>query len=305
MKRALILVWCLGCMVWGCTAFAAPLQVAVSIIPQLYIVDKIGKDFVNVTVLLPPGASPVTYEPRPAQMTILSKSRLFFAQGVPFESAWLPRFQAANPNCTVVNVGEGIQKRPMAAHHHHHEDGEEGHHENDEHAQEDHQEGSANGVVLDPHIWLSPELMKTQAATITKALQQADSEHKDDYAANLAAFEDEITDLQTQIHAILPDHGAFMVFHPSWGYFAHEFGLEQIPIEDEGKEPSPKELAKLIHLGQEEHVSVIFVQPQFSKKSAQLIANQIPANVAVIDPLAPNWAQNMMNVAQQIAQAVK
>nr|WP_051261117.1 zinc ABC transporter substrate-binding protein [Desulfovibrio inopinatus] len=282
-------------------ASGAPLDVMVSILPQEYVVKKIGKALVTVHVLLPPGASPATYEPKPAQMAALSASRIFVAQGVPFESAWLPRLEASNPNLIVVHADAGIKKMPMTRHDHHDEMGE-GHQDDGEHEVHHHAE-SADGMVLDPHIWLSPELMRTQAATIAQALQTADPAHKDEYAANLAAFDKEITALQKKLHTILPKNGLFMVFHPSWGYFAREFGLQQIPIENEGKEPSPKALALLIKRAREKNVHVVFVQPQFSRKSAELIASQIPARVIVIDPLAADWEKNLQFVAQEFAQA--
>jgi zinc transport system substrate-binding protein len=268
------------------------IPVFVSIVPQKFFVQQIGKDLVDVHVMVAPGASPATYEPRPRQMAAISKTRIYFAIGVPFESVWLPKIAAANPRMKVVHTDEGIEKIPMAAPH-----------------QKD--EGSAKGrraqASLDPHIWLSPPLVKRQARTIRNALQQLDPVHRAVYEANFESFAAAIDRLNEYIASVFAhSHGLrFMVFHPSWGYFARTYKLEQIPIEIEGKAPKPAQLEKLITRARRDEIKVIFVQPQFSKKSARLIAAEIGGRVVAANPLAPDWAENLRAVAGRIKAALR
>jgi zinc transport system substrate-binding protein len=252
-------------------------------------VQQIGRDLVDVQVMVAPGANPATYEPRPKQMAELSRAQIYFAIGVPFESVWLPKIAAANPRMRVVHTDAGITKIPMASPHH---DGREDRH--------------AHGG-LDPHIWLSPPLAQQQARTICTALQQIDPAHRAVYEENFKAFSAAIGQLNTELDAVFVDSQGlrFMVFHPAWGYFAQTYKLQQVPIEIEGKEPKPAELQSLIALARRDRIRVIFVQPQFSSKSARLIAAAIGGRVVVADPLAPDWTQNLRQVAVQIKAALK
>jgi len=260
-------------------------DVVVSILPQKTFVKKIAGDLVDVTVMVAPGASPAVYEPKPSQMKKITKAQIYFSIGVPFEKAWLSRFKAQNPNMLLYDTSKGIKKLPMQEHHHSH------HHH--------------SSSILDPHIWLSPTLVKIQAKNIADALKKIDPKHKTVYENNLNKFEQEINELNRRLSKILkPCQGkAMMVFHPSWGYFAKEYGLKQIPVEVEGKEPKSKELVKIIHEAKEEGVKTVFVQPQFSKRTAKVIATSIGAKIVEADPVAPNWAENLIQIAKNICKA--
>jgi len=260
-------------------------DVVVSILPQKTFVEKVAGDLVDVTVMVAPGASPAVYEPKPSQMKKITKAQIYFSIGVPFEKAWLPRFKAQNPSMLLFDTAKGIKKLSMQEHHHNH------HHH--------------SSSTLDPHIWLSPSLVKIQAKNIADALKKIDPNHKTVYENNLNKFEQEIDELNRRLFKILkPCQGkAMMVFHPSWGYFAKEYGLEQIPIEVEGKEPKSKELVKIIHEAKEEGVKTVFVQPQFSKRTAKVIADSIGAEIVEADPVAPNWAENLIQIAKNICKA--
>jgi zinc transport system substrate-binding protein len=273
---------------------ADPLPVFVSINPQKYFVQQIGKDLVSIQVLVPPGASPATYEPKPRQMADLSKTKTYFAIGVPFENAWLDKIAAANPDMTVVHTDDGIEKIPMASHRH---DAEGAHHE----------AGTHEHRVLDPHIWLSPPLVKIQAGTIMNTLQKLDPSHRAEYQNNYRQFVAQIDELHNELKMVFENEQGlqFMVFHPSWGYFAQAYGLRQMPVEIEGKDPKPAQLKALIEHAKEEGIKVIFVQPQFSTKSAQLVAREIGGQVAVANPLAGDWLANLRDVAQKFKAALK
>jgi zinc transport system substrate-binding protein len=272
------------------TAASEPLPVFVSIAPMKTFVQKIGGGRVDVSVLVEPGGNPHTYEPKPRQMAALSRTKVFFAIGVTFEQAWLERIAALNKAMRIVHTEEGIERHRMAGH---------------AHAKEipDHGGGSK-----DPHIWLSPPLVMLQARNIFQALTEMDPAGRSDYERNYKGFIKEIVDLDSELMAIF-EQGAggrtFMVFHPSWGYFAKAYGLEQVAVETEGKEPKPRELKDLVEFARKKDIRVIFAQPQFSRKGAEVIAREVGAQVAVADPLAEDWAQNLRVVAAAFKKALK
>jgi len=272
---------------------AEPVPVFVSIPPQSYFVQQIGKDLVDVHVLVEAGADPHTYEPKPQQMVALSKAMLYFAIGIEFETAKLAKITAVNPRMHVVRTDHGVMKLPMDAH---------GHHNMKDKREEDHHQGS-----LDPHIWLSPPLVMLQARSILTALQAVDPAHRSTYEANYRAFILDVVDLDAQLRAIFDGlkGSPFMVFHPSWGTFAHTYGLNQVPIEIEGKSPKPAQLKELIERARSNRIKIIFVQPQFSSKSAEQISKAIGGRVAVVDPLAQDWANNLRRVAEEFKNAFK
>jgi zinc transport system substrate-binding protein len=215
--------------------------------------------------------------------------------GVPFEAAWLPRIQAANPGMRVVDTAAGIVKRPMAAHAH----------EGD--ADHDHHHDAGHQGVLDPHVWLSPPLVKVQARAIRDALVALDPIHQADYDAGLARFVQQIDGLDRELRETFAGREGmgFMVFHPAWGYFAEAYDLVQIPIEIEGKDPKPAQLQQLIETARSRDIRVIFVQPQFSGQSAAAVAAAIGGVVLPADPLAPDWVDNLRRQAAQIREALR
>lgn len=285
---------------WHSAGMADRVPVFVSIAPQSYFVQQIGKDRVDVHVMVAPGASPHTYEPKPGQMATLSQARLYFAIGIGFEDVWLKRIAAANPQMQVVHTDHGIQKLPMADHHHH-DDASHGRHSGHGHAHQ-HTHGP-----LDPHIWLSPPLVKVQARTILSALKAVDPAHADVYEANYRGFLAALDALDADLKAAFADKQGmrFMVFHPSWGYFADTYGLQQVPIEIQGKDPKPAQLQGLIEHAREEGIRVIFVQPQFSARSAEVVAREIGGQVAFADPLADDWELNLRAVADKFQTALQ
>ncbi len=273
-----------GCSSATETSSEGKLVIMVSVVPQVYFVERVGGEHVSAQAMVLPGSNPATYEPKPEQLKDLSRADAYMSIGVPFEEAWLERISAANPDLEMVDTAEGIERRSIAGH---------------EHEGEEHGETESP----DPHIWLSPRLVKVQARKIADALIELDPEHRDDYEKNLAAFISDINELDRYIAQRLDDlpRRRFMVFHPSWGYFANDYGLEMIPIEIEGQEPSPQELARLIDRAQDEDIRVIFAQPEFSTRQAETIADEIGGEVRLIDPLAAGWLENMYDVADTFA----
>ena len=163
-----------------------------------------------------------------------------------------------------------------------------------------------HGHEADPHVWTSPPLVAEIAAHIRDQLAQRDEDLAADYDRNYLAFRTELENLDRQIRALLLplEKRSFMVFHPSWGYFAETYDLVQIAIEDEGKTPGARSLAGLIEQARKTGTTAIFVQPQTDRRMAQQIAREIDAEVIVIDPLASDYTSNLLFVAQQIAKAL-
>jgi zinc transport system substrate-binding protein len=269
------------------------LAVTVSVVPQQYLVERIGGQHVTVAVMVGPGDNPATYEPKPEQLKVLSRSVAYFAVGVPFEGVWLDKIAGANPDMQIVNTVEGIERRSMDTYHHHEEKEDIAH------------ETEAAGAP-DPHVWVSPKLVKIQAHTIYEALAALDPANAETYEANLVAFVADINALIADIRESLTSvvDGKFMVFHPSWGYFADDFGLEQIAIEIGGQEPSAQEMVGLIEAARAGGIRVIFAQPEFSTVDAETIAEEIGGEVLLISPLAYDWLKNLRTVASTLAEVL-
>ena len=156
----------------------------------------------------------------------------------------------------------------------------------------------------DPHTWLSPKNVRIMAKNIYETLRSVDPDNAEDYRRNYERFLDEIDATDMRIRSILsplPSGSKFMVFHPSWGYFAKEYDLVQLTIEVEGKAPKPKVLQRVIDTAREAKIRAIFTQPEFSDKSARAIASELNIQVINATPLAPDWADNLIKTAETIA----
>jgi zinc transport system substrate-binding protein len=208
-----------------------PIKVFVSILPQKYFVEQIAGDLVDVNVMVEPGANPATYEPKPMQIKAISEANIYFSIGVPFEKRWPPKISSTNPRMKIVPTDIWVQKLPISVHHHNEEDGSE-------------IEAQHKHVNLDPHIWLSPPHVMIQARQIIVTLQKFDPEHRSEYEKNYKRFVLVTLELDETIRAMFRDKQGlqFIVFRPSLGYFASTYGLKQLPIEIEGKEPRPAQL---------------------------------------------------------------
>lgn len=269
------------------------LDITVSILPQQYFVEKIGGKEVNVNVMVQPGDNLHIYEPKPQQLTALSESEAYVTIGVPFEKAWMAKIKSANPQIQVIDSAKGIERMDMIEHEDHHAD----HDSHEKHAEE----------TEDPHIWLSPQLVKVQAENIYQGLVQLDPANEATYQANLSEFLAEIDQLDQQIKQNLTGitNRQFIVFHPAWGYFARDYNLTQIPVEVGGQEPSAVELGELIKEAKKENIKVIFAQYQLNTKTVQTIAQEINGEMVIIDPLSPEWSENLLNVSQVFANTLK
>jgi zinc transport system substrate-binding protein len=239
--------------------------------------------------MVQPDQSPHTYEPTPRQVAELAQADLYLSVGVSFEDVWMPRIRAANPRLRVLDLREGLPLLALADHHHDERDHghDHGHH----------------GDAPDPHVWTSPPIVKAMSVRIRDALTELDPDGRETYTANQAALAADLDALDAELQALLKDLTSrrFMVHHPAWGYFAHTYDLTQVAIEREGKEPGARALTALIEQAKREGVRLILVQPQMNPKSAEQVARAIGGEVAVVDPLAPDYAETLRRLARLIS----
>jgi len=257
----------------------------VSILPQQTFLKAIGGDKVNISLMVQPGNSPHTYEPKPSQMVAVAKADLYLAIDVEFEKVWLPKFSSLNPKMHIIGIADGIKKMHMQK------------------AEHEQQEAHHTHEGEDPHIWTVPMNVKIIAQNIYDALIKLDSTNAPYYKKNLDTFLISLEETDKRISKILSslkENRNFMVFHPSWGYFAKEYNLTQIAVEVEGKNPKPRELVQLIKKAKQQKVKAIFTQPEFSESSAKIIANELHIPVVKVSPMAPNWSENLINIAKTI-----
>lgn len=279
-------LFCLACGATEPPESPDRLIVATSIPPHAWLIERIGGDAVEVHTVLRPGESPTTHQPSDLQVSRVLSSAAFFSAGVPFESgAW---FDALDGLVEIVSLDDGVATRVMENHSHKHADPPET------------LEDAASGT--DPHAWLSPILLMMQARTVAATLARLDSDHAAEFNANLETLVTELVELDRSIQTTLAPHRgrAFVVFHPSWGYFADDFGLEQIAIEIEGKQPTDAEVTRIQRQMLDSGITVIYVQPQIAGQSAQALADAIDARVEILDPLASDIPANLRWVTDTI-----
>ncbi len=280
---------------------AGKVKAFVSILPAAYLVERVGGPNVEVSVLVGPGQDPHTFEPTPKLMAKLADAKVLFKMGFPFEETLIKKVGSTFKNVEVVDLQKGIKLRAMTEEESEAEEAEHGHGEAEEHGH-DHEAGE-----MDQHTWLDPQLAKVQAKTIADTLIRIDPSHKDQYEKNLKGFQADLDAIHEQLKkALAPVKGkSFFVFHPAYGYFGDAYGLKQVPVQIGGKEPTARQLARLIELAKEDGVRVIFVQPQFSKKTAETLAKSIGGAVVPLDDLARDYLKNLQEIAAKLDSALQ
>ncbi len=296
------LVLMLGCGRSPRPASDGPIQVLVSILPQKQFVEAVGGQAVSVHVLIPPGASPATYDPKPNDLIRVEEAEAWFRIGhIGFEQSHLAKIESLNPDMKIVDTSQGIDLRFFAENEvHTHDQAAE-----DSVAQS--AEGHGGGGPLaskgvDPHVWMSPPAVKIQVAAIAAALAEMAPGHAERFRARAAAYTARLDALHEELKAMFAGLRSpiLLVFHPAWGYFADTYGLQQIAIEQAGKDPSPEQMQRIIGIARASDIRVIFVQQQFSRGIARSVAEQIGGVVVAIDPLAEDYLTNLKTVGQTI-----
>lgn len=289
MKKVIILIIVFTGWLTGCDRAPQKQQgqkpmITVSIQPQKYFVEQIAGDHFQVQLMIPPGASPVTYDPSPSQMKKLEQSQAYIRIGhIVFEKAWMEKIRSVNPGLKILDQSEGVDLIREPGH------------------------SSGSGQGVDPHIWTSPREVKTQVKNIRDFLIRLDSAHHQTYRENAREFLTRIDSLDARISERLSDLGQadFLIFHPALSYFARDYGLNQISLEHQGKEPTPARIREVIDRSEASRIEDVFIQKQFSTDEARALARELEAEVVRIDPLAYDWLQNMQIMSRAIADALK
>jgi zinc transport system substrate-binding protein len=251
--------------------------VVVSIVPQVYFVERIAGTLATVDVLAPPNHTAETHQVTPRQMDTLSKADIYFRIGMPFETSLVKRLETTRPDLKIVDTREGVTLLGAVCAHDHEDD--------------------------DPHIWLDPLRVKIQARTIAASLSELAPQHAPTFTKNLEAFEKDLDILHQRLGEILaPVKGkAIYVYHPAFAYLAETYGFEQRSIETEGKDPGSKRLYELIDEIKRTGVKVIFDQPQFAEGSVKVIAQEAQVQVVVLNDLMEDYIAGMETLAKAIA----
>lgn len=263
------------------------LGIVVTILPQAEFVEEIGGNNVGITVMVPEGHSPHTYEPSPGQMKELSKADMYVkvGSGLEFERVWMERFIDLNKSMAIVDCSQGIELEPM-------------------NTDVTNYSGSSESVEMDPHIWMSPRNAIVMVENIASRLMEVDHSNRDYYQGNLEEYTTALEAIDISIKDGLSDveNRIFMVYHPAFGYFAREYNLTMLTVEDEGKEPTPAGLAHLIEQAGKYDIRVIFASPQFNPDSAEVIADEIDGRVIFVDPLARDYCDNLSELRSYLIQ---
>ncbi len=285
----------LGCLNQAPTESEDKIIVYATILPQKEMIEAVGGDLVDVSIIVPPGSSPHTMDLTPSQLTGLAKANMYvmIGSGIEFEVNSMDKIVDLNRNMFVVDSSKGVKLIDMATHDHHHDD----HHHDDHHHDDHHHEGGK-----DPHIWLSPRNAKIMVQNTYEGLIEIDPENKEYYTENRDIYLKKLAEVDKYIYNELKDipNRSFMIFHPAFGYFAKDYDLNQIAVEMEGKEPTIKSLAKTIEEAKKENIKTVFISPGFSGQAAEIITKEIGGQTDILNPLAENYIENLKITANKI-----
>jgi zinc transport system substrate-binding protein len=259
--------------------------ISVSILPQKYFVERIAGDDFQINVITPPGASPETYEPTPRQVAMLMESALYFTNGFLMFEDNLIRNSGAQLSAKTIDLSEGLDL--IAG-------------DIVDHGDHVHLYG------VDPHYWLGPEEVKLQLQHILDALVALKPDRREVYTQNFNEFIADIDKLDAHIRQITENRNTdiFLIYHPAFEYFARTYGLQQVSLEQDGKEPTAAHIRYIADLAKSEGINTILVQSQFNMASAEVVAKEIGGSVEFLDPLPENWLENMYSIAHTFQRAL-
>ena len=255
--------------------------VVVSIAPEVQWVEAVGGDKVNVTLMVPPGADPHTYEPLPSQLSQISNAKMYAEIGSPleFETNYMNQIKSANPNMLVVNCSQGIQLMPNSA-------------ENE-------------SDTMDPHDWVDPKDAKIMVNNIYNGLVQIDPADKAYFQKNRDQYLQQLDELDKNTTQLLKGKQGtnILIFHPAFGYYCKDYNLTQVAVMINDEEPSPQRIAMLVNIAKKDNIKIMFSEPQYNPEYMQSIASQVGGEVLSVNDLGENYLQNMENVAKAFSQA--
>lgn len=310
MKKTLLLVVIISLFWAGSEVGAEDIQVAVAIPPLETFVEEVGGEEVKSVVMIPPGRSPANYAPSPRELAAFSDSVIYFSLGLPAEEAnILPEAREINSDLEIVRLEEQVAEvyDPLylvdrgsdsagSSIEKEHSTGEESGKQ---------EEGHEHSGGEDPHTWLSPRRAELMVEIIASELGKIDKENRDKYLDNAKKYIEEIRETDMKIRGMLKEleGSKFIIFHPSFGYFADEYGLEMVALEDEGKEASPGHLQDIIDLVREENIKTVFYQQEIDSRQTEALAGEVGADIEKLTPLASDYLDNLLRTAELLQEA--
>lgn len=273
----------------GCLPAAELLRVSVSVLPLESLIKEIGGDLVEVRSLQREGDSCSHFEPRPSSVTWLAGSALFFRVGVGYENGILRKIQQQYPAMRVHDLREAVEIRQLAGHHGH-----------------SHHHGACSDLHADPHVWLDPVRLAEMAEWVAGRLGESLPAERERFMEQARGFRERAMALHFRLVKMLGPHrgSAFYVYHPALGYFAERYGLQQVSIAGASGAPTPRQLQQLAERARSQGVRVILVQPQESRRHAEVVAGAIGARLVEIDPMSPDWESNLLQLAAAVQEAL-
>lgn len=257
------------------------LPIAVSIAPQKTFVKAVAGDLVDVVTMIPSGQNPENFQPTPTLLENFSKAKIYFSIGVPTEnSSILPKAKDLNSSLKIINLDKEVAKvypdREFAP------------------------------GKRDPHIWLSPKRTKIMINIIKEELSKIDPSNKSIYAKNADEYLKKLDEIDTDIKSSLTNlkNKSIIVYHPAFGYFCDEYGLNMIALETEGKEAQPQDLQKTIDMAKEKEIKTIFYQAEIDSKQSKTFADEIGGKTELIAPLSPDYIENLKKIANAFKQVL-
>lgn len=290
------------------------ITIAVSIVPQETFVKAVAGDLVNIVTMIPPGHSPTNYQPTPKQMTDFSKASVYFSIGVPTEeSNIIPKINDLNKDIKVISLAKKVREvypyRNFNEDEEHQHDNDNNHKVNEDHDDSKDHEGNNDHDHLgrDPHIWLSPKRVKIMLDVIKDELIKLDPDNKAIYERNSSEFIAKLEEVDNNIKDILSglEQQSFIIYHPSFGYFAEDYGLKMITIEEEGKEATAKRLQNVIDYAKDNNIKFIFYQQEFDSGQAETIAKEVGGSTVKVSPLGSNYLKNLEYIANKFKEVLK
>ncbi len=282
----LLVLLLLAALLSGCVSqreSSGQIKVATTIVPLGEFVHAVGGTRVLVTVLVPPGVEPHTFEPSPSQIREVADADIYAENGAGLES-WMGSILQVNPRMLVVDTSKGVSLTAGTG-----------------------ETASGGGIAMDPHIWLSPRDAIIQVQNICDGLTKMDPAGKDYYANNRDNYIIKLKELDAYLNSTFAGtkKKKFVVLHPAWTYFARDYGLTQIAIDVEDKEPGPRYLTGVVKVAYANNITTVFVEPQYNPKMAEVISKEISGKVVSIDDLAPNYIENLKSVGEKIAESMR
>ena len=247
--------------------------ITVTIDPLRYFTEQIAGEKYKVVTMVPQGSNPETYEPTAQQMIALSHSELYIKVGnLGFERTWMNKLKANAPEITIIDSSKGIVTAK-----------------------------SINGID-DPHTWMSTKSAIIIAQNIYEALKEKDSKDSSYFRKNLNKLVLKIKNTDKQIRAKLvgKKKTSFLIYHPALTYFARDYSLHQLPIEEEGREPSAQQIKDIITTARKEGAKTMFVQKEFKNRNTQIVVQSTGAGIKTINPLSYDWTNEMVSIADKL-----